>query len=139
MIHIVSRKIISNNKVISFLLILCSFFLANCAPTSILKQDNENTIEFSIIEDLTLSDTSQLTIDECSEKINEYAQSISFKEGDTIPSDVVIFIDFDDVYMSWQDFDVDVICTLANYGIYLTHESFLAPNKGMIWFINMGE
>ena len=127
------------NRLNFLLIFVWMFILVGCAQTSTPQQTTENTVAKGVIDDLRLSDTSELSIEECAEKINAFAQSVPFKENATIPIDTLILIDFDAVYMSWQDVNVEVICTLANYGIYHTHEIITAPNDGEMWFIQLDE
>jgi hypothetical protein len=127
---------------IYFAIFFSLFCMAGCGQSgddpnlnSELDASIENIIELSVVEDLRLSDTSNLTIDDCVAFVSDYSNSELFMEGDLIPSNTLIFIDFDEVYTSWEDYEVEIVCDNANYGLYQTKKSLTAPNIGQFWYI----
>lgn len=125
-------------KILTYIFLLNSMIIlvgcATSAADSIVIND-ENSIPDRLIEDLKLSDTSQLTLAECAQKFTTQAEPIVIRDGDQIPTNVILLINFDEVYMDATEFPVEEICAVVNNGIYLTRESFTAPNIARMWYI----
>ena len=136
LIYIYKNRNMINLKTIHLLIIFLFLCMVGCSQPNTESEKNIPSIPISMIDDLKLSDTGNLTIKNCVEKLEQYAESMLFREGDIIPADVLIFIDFDDVYMSWYDFDIEVVCDASNYGVYHTITSMVAPNNGEQWLID---
>ena len=119
------------------LLITFVFVVASCTTPSNVEYETNSVVPLGVVEDLQYSETDSLSIAKCQDRLVQFSPSSSVKQGAFIPQDFVIFIDLDEVYMTWKNLPLTPLCVDRNYGLFRTIGVFEVPNQGELWSIDM--
>jgi len=126
------------NKVIYLsLLSLAVLLLGACTSEPSVEFDADTAVPLSMVEDLQLSDTSDLDVEDCLGDFLAIAEPAEVTEGDVIPADFALYIDLDQVYLSYDEFSLEPVCNKLNWGIFRTTGNVELPTDAEVWSIDM--
>lgn len=118
---------------------LIGIIVTACSNQQEVTLTNVNSIPESVIEDLRLSDTSSLLIEDCIDRLTSTSKPTETRKGKVIPSNVILFADFSEDYIDPQEYPVEEICSESGFGIYVSVEQFELPLDADIWTIALDQ
>jgi len=124
------------NKVLLISIIFVALITA-CTPSATVEFTADNAVPLSMVEDLQFSDTSDLDIEACVQRFLDIAEPDTVTEGDVVPADFALLIDLDQVYLIYEEFELQPLCNKLNWGMFRTTGIVEIPAEAEIWSIDM--
>lgn len=123
----------------NLLIILVStmIVIVGCSSQPTVEYDTGTAVPLELVEELQFSDTADLSIDDCVQRFYDVTEPHKLTEDDVLPADFALYIDLDEVYMGWQEFEMQPLCVKGNWGVFRTTGIVEIPVASVAWSITI--